>query len=157
LEIEKGVDEYMLKEFKEFAVKGNVLDLAIGVVIGGAFGNIVSPLVNDIIMPIVGGLIGNLDFSNFFISLDGNKYATLKQAQEAGAATLNYGLFLNTAIEFLIISFSIFIVIKQINKLKREEKPAPATSKKCDYCFTEIPIEATRCPHCTSKLDSVDS
>ena len=111
----------MFKEFKEFAVKGNVLDLAIGVVIGGAFGKIVSSLVNDIIMPIVGGLIGRVDFTNFFISLDGTKYATLQQAQDAGAATLNYGLFINSIIEFLIISFSIFVVIKQINKLNKEE------------------------------------
>lgn len=142
----------MFKEFKEFAVKGNVLDLAIGVVIGGAFGKIVSSLVNDIIMPIVGGLIGRVDFTNFFISLDGTKYATLQQAQDAGAATLNYGLFINSIIEFLIISFSIFIVIKQINKLKKEEEPAPSTTKKCNFCFTEIPIEATKCPHCTSEL-----
>lgn len=142
----------MFKEFKEFAIKGNVVDLAIGVIIGGAFGKIVSSLVNDIIMPIIGGLIGNVDFSNFFISLDGTKYATLHQAQEAGAATLNYGLFLNTVIEFFIISFSIFIVIRQINKFKKEEEPTPATTKKCDYCFSEIPIKATRCPHCTSEL-----
>ena len=142
----------MFKEFKEFAIKGNVVDLAIGVIIGGAFGKIVSSLVNDIIMPIIGVLIGNMDFSNFFISLDGNKYATLKQAQEAGAATLNYGLFLNTIIEFFIISFSIFMVIRQINKFRKEEEPAPATTKKCDYCFSEIPIKATRCPHCTSEL-----
>lgn len=142
----------MFKEFKEFAVKGNVLDLAIGVVIGGAFGKIVSSLVNDIIMPIVGGLIGRVDFTNFFISLDGTKYATLQQAQDAGAATLNYGLFINSIIEFLIISFSIFIVIKQINKLNKEEEPAPSTTKKCNFCFTEIPIEATKCPHCTSEL-----
>ena len=119
----------MFKEFKEFAIKGNVVDLAIGVIIGGAFGKIVSSLVNDIIMPIIGVLIGNMDFSNFFISLDGNKYATLKQAQEAGAATLNYGLFLNTIIEFFIIAFSIFMVIRQINKFRKEEEPAPATTK----------------------------
>lgn len=142
----------MFKQFKEFAIKGNVVDLAIGVIIGGAFGKIVSSLVNDIIMPIIGGLIGNVDFSNFFISLDGTKYATLQQAQEAGAATLNYGLFLNTVIEFFIISFSIFIVIRQINKFKKEEEPTPSTTKKCDYCFSEIPIKATRCPHCTSEL-----
>lgn len=111
----------MFKEFKEFAIKGNVVDLAIGVIIGGAFGKIVSSLVNDVIMPVIGAIIGNVDFSNFFISLDGTKYATLQQAQEAGAATLNYGLFLNTVIEFLIISFSIFIVIRQINKFKKKK------------------------------------
>ncbi|NMA87425.1 MAG: large conductance mechanosensitive channel protein MscL [Tissierellia bacterium] len=145
----------MFKEFKEFAIKGSVVDLAIGVVIGGAFGNIVASLVNDIIMPIVGKLVGNVDFSNLFISLDGNKYNTLKQAQDAGAATLNYGLFLNTIIEFLIISFSIFIVIRQINKLKKEEEAAPVSTKNCPYCSTEIPIEAIRCPHCTSELTEV--
>ena len=143
----------MFKEFKEFAVKGNVIDLAIGVIIGGAFGKIVSSLVNDIIMPIIGGLIGKIDFTNFFISLDGNKYATLKQAKDAGVATLNYGVFLNTIIEFLIISFSLFLVIKQINKFKRQEKPDPITTKMCPYCFTEISLKATRCPNCTSVLD----
>lgn len=143
----------MYKEFKEFAIKGNVIDLAIGVIIGGAFGKIVSSLVNDIIMPIIGGLIGKVDFTNFFISLDGNKYATLQQAKDAGAATLNYGVFLNTVIEFLIISFSLFLVVRQINKLKKLEEPAPVTTKKCGYCFSEIPIEAIRCPYCTSELE----
>lgn len=143
----------MLREFKEFAVKGNVIDLAIGVIIGGAFGKIVSSLVNDVIMPIVGGLIGNIDFTNFFISLDGNNYSTLQQAKDAGVATLNYGVFLNTVIEFLIISFSLFIVIKQINRFKRKEEPAPITTKKCKYCYSEIPMEATRCPNCTSVLE----
>lgn len=143
----------MYKEFKEFAIKGNVIDLAIGVIIGGAFGKIVSSLVNDIIMPIIGGLIGKVDFTNLFISLDGNKYATLQQAKDAGAATLNYGVFLNTVIEFLIISFSLFLVVRQINKLKKLEEPAPVTTKKCGYCFSEIPIEAIRCPYCTSELE----
>ncbi|NLV75568.1 MAG: large conductance mechanosensitive channel protein MscL [Tissierellia bacterium] len=143
----------MYKEFKEFAIKGNVIDLAIGVIISGAFGKIVSSLVNDIIMPIIGGLIGKVDFTNFFISLDGNKYATLQQAKDAGAATLNYGVFLNTVIEFLIISFSLFLVVRQINKLKKLEEPAPVTTKKCGYCFSEIPIEAIRCPYCTSELE----
>lgn len=142
----------MFKEFKEFAVKGNVVDLAIGVIIGGAFGKIVTSLVNDMIMPIVGSLIGNIDFSNFFISLDGATYKTLQAAQEAGAATLNYGLFLNAVIEFFIISFSIFMVIRQINKLKKEEEAAPVTSKKCDYCLSDIPLKASRCPNCTSEL-----
>lgn len=142
----------MFKEFREFAVKGNVVDLAIGVIIGGAFGKIVTSLVNDMIMPIVGSLIGDIDFSNFFLSLDGATYNTLQQAQEAGAATLNYGLFLNAVIEFFIISFSIFIVIRQINKLKKEEEPAPVTTKKCDYCLSDIPLKASRCPNCTSEL-----
>lgn len=146
----------MLKEFKEFAMKGNVLDLAIGVIIGGAFGKIVSSLVNDIIMPIIGGLIGKVDFSNFFISFDGTSYDTLTQAKEAGAATLNYGVFINTVIEFVIISFSLFLVIRQVNKIRRKLEPeeiAPVTTKKCKYCMSEIPIDAVRCPHCTSVLE----
>lgn len=145
----------MFKEFKEFAVKGSVIDLAIGVIIGGAFGKIVSSLVDDIIMPIAGKLIGNVDLSNYFISLDGSKYATLQQAIDAGAVTLNYGLFINVIVEFLIIAFSLFLVIKQINKLKREEEPEPTTTKECQYCFTEIPLEASRCPNCTSVLEEV--
>lgn len=143
----------MLKEFKEFAVKGNVVDLAIGVIIGGAFGKIVSSLVNDIIMPIIGGIIGKVDFSNFFISLDGTRYATLQEAKSAGAATINYGVFFNVIMEFLIISFSLFLVIRQLNKFRKDKEPAQVTSKKCEFCFSEIPIEATRCPYCTSKLE----
>lgn len=146
----------MLKEFKEFAVKGNVMDLAVGVVIGGAFGKIVTSFVNDIIMPLVGLLIGGVDFSNLFIALDGNQYATLEAAQEAKAATLNYGLFINSVVDFLIIALSIFIVVRQLNKMKakNEEEPVAApTSKVCIFCKTDIPIEATRCPHCTSILE----
>lgn len=144
----------MLKEFKEFAVKGNAVDLAVGVVIGGAFGKIVSSLVNDIIMPLVGRLLGKVDFSNFFINLSGGSYKTLADAKAAGAATINYGLFINNIIDFLIIAFSIFIVIKQINRFtKKKEEPAPVKTKKCKYCCTEIAIEATRCPHCTSVLE----
>lgn len=144
----------MLKEFKEFAVKGNVVDLAIGVVIGGAFGKIVTSLVNDIIMPLVGVFTGGMDFTNYFITLDGSKYTTLAEAQEAGAATLNYGLFLGAIIDFLIIAFSIFIVIKQINKFKKKEEVVEEiTTKSCPYCYSEISLEATRCPHCTSNLE----
>lgn len=147
----------MLKEFREFAVKGNVIDLAIGVIIGGAFGKIVTSLVNDMIMPVIGLLIGKVDFSNLFISLDGTSYTSLSAAQEAGAATLNYGIFINTVIEFLIITFSIFIVIRQINRLKKKEEKveekAP-TTKSCPYCYTEIRIEATRCPNCTSVIEN---
>ena len=145
----------MIKEFKEFAVKGNVVDMAVGVVIGGAFGKIVTSLVNDLIMPLIGVLSGGMDFTNKFMSLDGNRYLTLAEAQEAGAATLNYGTFITTIIDFLIIAFSIFIVIKQLNKFKKKEEvveEAP-TTKTCSYCITEIPIEATRCPHCTSSLE----
>lgn len=148
----------MWKEFKEFAMKGNVIDLAIGVVIGGAFGKIVTSLVNDIIMPVVGSLIGKVDFSNLYINLSGQQFNSLQEAQAAGAATINYGLFLNNLINFLIIAFSIFIVIKQINKLKnftmkKEAVKVEATEKDCPYCYTKIDIKATRCPHCTSVLE----
>ncbi|MEA4826514.1 MAG: large conductance mechanosensitive channel protein MscL [Clostridium sp.] len=144
----------MLKEFKEFARKGNVVDLAVGVIIGGAFGKIISSLVNDIIMPLVGLLLGKVDFSNLFFALDGKTYKTLKEAKDAGVATLNYGTFLNNVIDFLIIAFSIFIVVKQLNRFsKKKEKPSVHSTKKCNYCCSEIPIEATRCPHCTSILE----
>lgn len=148
----------MWKEFKEFAMKGNVIDLAIGVVIGGAFGKIVTSLVNDIIMPVIGSLVGKVDFSNLYINLSGQQFNSLQEAQAAGAATINYGLFLNNLINFLIIAFSIFIVIKQINKLKnftkkKEEVQVEATEKDCTYCCTKIDIKATRCPHCTSVLE----
>jgi large conductance mechanosensitive channel len=144
----------LLKEFKAFAMKGNVVDLAVGVVIGGAFGKIVTSFVNDIIMPLLGLLIGGMDFSNLFIALDGNKYATLADAQSATVPTLNYGLFISTVIDFLIIAFSIFIVIKQLNRFKKKEvqiEKEPDT-KICSYCMSEISIKATRCPHCTSEL-----
>ncbi|MBN1622757.1 MAG: large conductance mechanosensitive channel protein MscL [Clostridia bacterium] len=145
----------MWKDFKKFAIKGNVIDLAVAVIIGGAFGLIVKSLVNDIIMPLVGKLLGGTDFSNLFIVLGPGSYNTLVEAQEAGAATLNYGLFINTIINFLIISFSIFLVIKLFEKAKKKEEPAPAapTTKKCPYCITEISIEATKCPNCTSDLN----
>lgn len=131
----------MWKEFKEFAMKGNVVDLAIGVVIGGAFGKIVTSLVNDIIMPLVGLLLGKVDFSNLFIPLP-------------SGATLNYGIFINNIIDFLIVAFSIFFVIRQLGRFskKKEEAPAASITKSCSYCCTEIPIAATRCPHCTSEL-----
>ncbi|NLM06029.1 MAG: large conductance mechanosensitive channel protein MscL [Tissierellia bacterium] len=141
----------MLKEFKEFAVKGNVIDMAVGVVIGGSFGKIVSSLINDIIMPVVGKLIGGVDFSHMFISLDGKTYKTLAEAQELAAPTINYGVFINTIIEFIIIAFSIFMVVKAINKLKKEEEEEVIT-KECPFCKSEINIEATRCPNCTSEL-----
>src|SRR5690554_7085156 len=130
----------MLKEFKDFAVKGNVIDLAIGVIIGGAFGKIVTSLVNDMIMPVIGLLIGKVDFTNLFISLDGIHYPSLSAAQEAGAATINYGIFINIVLEFLIITFSIFLVIRKLNKFKKKEEVVekPPTTKKCSYCYTEI-------------------
>lgn len=142
----------MWKEFKKFAMKGNVLDLAVGVIIGGAFSKIVASLVNDIIMPIVGKLVGKVDFSNLYINLSGKEFSSLAEAKKAGVPTINYGLFINNIIDFLIIAFSIFIVIKQINRFRKKED-APITTKKCQYCYTEIPIEAKRCPHCTSILE----
>ncbi|WP_035291799.1 MULTISPECIES: large conductance mechanosensitive channel protein MscL [Clostridiaceae] len=141
----------MLKEFKKFALKGNVVDLAVGVIIGGAFGKIVSSLVNDIIMPIIGSLVGKVDFSNLYINLSGQEFNSLAEAKKAGAATINYGLFLNNVIDFLIIAFSIFIVIRQFDKFKKKEAPV-VTTKKCPYCCTEIDIEATKCPNCTSEI-----
>lgn len=146
-----------IKEFKEFAVKGNMLDLAVGVVIGGAFGKIVSSLVNDLVMPVISLFIGSADFSKLFISMNGVHYETIEQAQEANAAILNYGLFLTNVIDFLIIALVIFIIIKQINRFKKEPEAAPATTKACPFCKTDVHLEATRCPHCTSNLsDSAD-
>ena len=144
----------MFKEFKAFALKGNVMDLAIGVIIGAAFGKIVSSLVNDIIMPIFSLITGNRDFSNWYIPLDGKTFNDLKAAKAAGVATINYGTFLMNVIDFLIIAFSIFIVIRWINKLM-PKKPAPVaevTTKECPYCTSTISIKATKCPHCTSSL-----
>jgi large conductance mechanosensitive channel len=149
----------MLKEFKEFAMKGNVLDMAIGIIIGAAFGTIVKSLVSDVIMPPIGLLLGNVDFSSLYILLkDGAKmagpYASLTDAQAAGAVTLNYGIFINSVVSFLIIAFSVFMVVKSINKLKRkEETPSAApTTKNCPYCYSVISIQATKCPACTSAL-----
>jgi large conductance mechanosensitive channel len=144
----------MLKEFKQFVMRGNVIDLAVGVIIGGAFGKIVTSLVNDIIMPPIGKLLGGVNFTDLFISLDGQKYAALAEAQAAGAATINYGVFISTIIDFLIVAFVIFLVIKAINRLYPKPEPAPAapTTKDCPFCCTAIPIEATRCPNCTSEI-----
>lgn len=143
----------MLKEFKEFAMKGNVVDLAVGVIIGGAFGKIVSSLVSDIIMPIIGLVLGKVDFTNLFITLGSGSFKTIDEAKNAGVATLNYGLFLNNIIDFLIIAFSIFIVIKQISRFTaKKEEPAPVKTKLCKYCYSTIHVDATRCPHCTSEV-----
>ena len=142
----------MLKEFKEFAMRGSVVDLAVGIIIGGAFGKIVTSFVNDILMPPIGKLLGNVDFSNLFINLGDGEYSTLAAAQEAGAATINYGLFFNTVLDLLIVAFAIFLLIKQLNRMAKEEPPADPTTKECQFCHTEIPIQATRCPHCTSNL-----
>jgi len=144
----------MLKEFKEFAMRGNVLDMAVGIVIGAAFGKIVTSFVSDMLMPPIGLLLGKVDFSNLFLDLSGTAHATLKEAQAAGAPTLNYGLFLNTILDFVIVAFAIFLLIKQVNRLQRPA-PAPAaapTTKVCPYCKSEIALAATRCAHCTSDL-----
>ena len=141
-----------LNEFKEFAVKGNMMDLAVGMIIGSAFTGIVKSLVDDIFMPVISIFTGKLDFTNWFIALDGNEYATLDAAKEAAAATLNYGNFISGLINFVIMALVVFIIVKVLNKLKKEEPTAAPTTKKCDFCKSDIPIEATRCPHCTSEL-----
>jgi large conductance mechanosensitive channel len=143
----------MFKEFKEFAVRGNVLDLAIGVIIGAAFGKIVTSLVDDVIMPPIGMLLGPVDFSNRFVSLTGKHYDSLAQAKAAGAPTLNYGLFFNAVITFLlIVTFVVFLIVRAVNRMRRGEETAPPVVKECQYCLSSIPIKATRCPHCTSQL-----
>jgi large conductance mechanosensitive channel len=142
----------MLREFKEFAMRGNVLDLAVGIIIGAAFGKIITSFVNDVLMPPIGLVMGKVDFSNLFVDLSGQGYPTLKAAKDAGAATLNYGLFLNSIIDFLIVAFAIFILVRQINKLKRKEETAAPATKECPFCVANIPIKASRCPQCTSQL-----
>lgn len=143
----------MFKEFKEFAMKGNVLDMAVGIIIGAAFGKIITSFVADVLMPPIGMLMGGMDFSNLFVTLSGGEFASLAAAKEAGAATLNYGVFLNTVIDFLIVAFAIFLVIKQVNRFKRKEEAAPAPdTKECPFCASAIAIKATRCPNCTSQL-----
>src|SRR4030042_3899505 len=141
----------MIKEFKEFAFKGNMIDLAFAVIIGGAFGKIVTSLVNDVIMPLIGQLLGNVNFTDLFISLNGTKYASLADAQAAGAATVNYGVFINTIIDFISVALIIFLIVRQINRMKKAPAPADPTTKDCPHCFTPIPIPATRCPNCTSE------
>jgi len=144
----------MLKEFREFAMRGNLLDMAVGIILGVAFGKIVTSLVNDLLMPPIGRLLGGLDFSNLFINLSEKPAATLAAAKAAGAATINYGVFLNTVIDFIIVAFVIFLLVRQVNRMKRQPEAAPAapTAKECRYCMSVISIKATRCPHCTSDL-----
>jgi large conductance mechanosensitive channel len=142
----------MVKEFKEFILRGNVVDLAVAVIIGAAFTAIINSLVKDIFMPIIGYILGGMDFSNMFIVLGGGSYATLAEAQKAGAATINYGLFLYAVITFVLVALILFFVIKAINKLQKQPVPAPANTKECPYCLTTIPLAATRCPNCTSQL-----
>jgi large conductance mechanosensitive channel len=149
----------MFKEFKEFAMRGNVVDMAVGIIIGAAFGSIVNSLVSDVIMPPIGLILGNVDFSNLFVVMkQGAKaagpYISIADAKAAGAVTLNYGLFLNSIISFIIVAFSVFILIKGINRLKRKEEAPPAepTTKECPYCLSAIPVKAVKCGHCTSEL-----
>ncbi len=145
----------MLKEFKEFAMRGNVVDMAVGIIIGAAFGKIVSSFVSDIIMPPIGMLMGGVDFSSLFINLSDGDYASLEAAKEAGAATINIGVFFNTVLDFVIVAFAIFMVIKAMNKMKKAEEEAPPaepTEKDCPHCLLSIPIKASRCGHCTSEV-----
>lgn len=148
----------MLKDFKEFAMKGNVLDMAVGIIIGAAFGTIVNSLVQDVIMPPIGLLLGSVDFSNLFLVLKEGKvagpYASLAAAKSAGAVTVNFGVFVNTIISFLIVAFSVFLLVRTVNRLRRQEQAPPPvpTTKECVFCFSTIPIKATRCPQCTSEL-----
>lgn len=142
----------MLKEFKKFALRGNMIDLAVGMIVGSAFTSIVKSLVDDIFMPIISLFTGKVDFANLFVALDGETYATLEAAQEAGASTLNYGTFISNIINFVIMAFVVFMFVKAVSKLHKEE-PAAVTTKKCPFCKTEIDLEATKCPHCTSELE----
>jgi large conductance mechanosensitive channel len=148
----------MMKEFKEFAMRGNVVDMAVGIIIGGAFGTIVKSLVTDVIMPPIGLLLGGVDFTNLFAVLKAGEtagpYAALADAQSAGAVTINYGVFINSVISFLIVAFAVFMLVRTINQLKREQEAPPAapTTKECEHCRTTIPLTATRCPNCTSQL-----
>jgi len=144
----------MLKEFKAFAMRGNVVDMAVGIIIGAAFGKIVSSFVSDLLMPPIGLLLGKVDFSNLFVTLSSKTFNTLAEAKAAGVPTLNYGLFLNTVIDFLIVAFAIFLLIQQINRLTAKPAPpaGPPTTKDCPFCVSTIAIKATRCPNCTSEL-----
>jgi large conductance mechanosensitive channel len=142
----------MLKEFKDFIMRGNVLDLAVAVIIGGAFGKIISSLVTDVLMPPLGLLLGNVDFSSLFINLTGTPYASLADAVKAEAPTINYGLFLNNIINFVIVAAAIFLIIKLANRLQRPKTPPAPKTKECPFCISTIPIQATRCAHCTSEL-----
>ena len=147
----------MLKDFKAFVMRGNVLDLAVAVIIGGAFGAIVTSMVNDIVMPPIGLVLGHVDFKDLFISLNGQSYATLAAAKAAAAPVIAYGQFLNTVINFLIVAFVIFLTVKQASKLQKKPAPAAPTTKDCQFCCTPIPIAATRCPNCTSQLNSPEA
>ena len=143
----------MLKEFKAFVMRGNVLDLAVGLVIGAAFGKIVTSFVSDVLMPPIGLALGGIDFSNLFINLSGQAYPTVAAAKAAGAPTLNYGLFLSAVVDFLIVAFAVFLVVRQVNRLTRKPEPAAApTTRECPFCASSISLKARRCPHCTSEV-----
>lgn len=144
----------MLREFKEFIMRGNVVDLAIGIILGAAFGKIVTSFVSDILMPPVGLALGRVDFANLFHSLNGQRYPTLQAAKAAGAPTINYGIFINTTIDFIVVAFVIFLVVRQINRMRREAPTTP-TTKECPYCASVIAVKARRCPNCTSELRAV--
>jgi len=146
----------MLKEFKEFAMRGNVLDMAVGIIIGAAFGKIITSFVGDILMPPLGLLLGKVDFSSLFLTLSGGPYGSLAAAKAAGAPTINYGLFLNTVLDFLIVAFAIFLLIRQVNRFTpKPAPPAPPATKDCPYCLSAVPLKAIRCLHCTSDLKAV--
>ncbi len=143
----------MLKAFKDFIMRGNVVDLAVGIIIGAAFGKIVSSLVNDVLMPPLGLIIGKMDFSGLFVNLSGHEYASLAAAKAAGAPTINYGAFINTIVDFLIVAAAIFFIVLQLDRLrKRHEAPAAPTTKECPFCMSAIALKAIRCPHCTSEV-----
>lgn len=144
----------MLKEFKTFIMRGNVIDLAVAVIVGGVFGKIVSSLVNDILMPPIGLVLGKVDFSNLFINLSGAVYKNLAEAQAAGAPTIRYGIFLNILIDFMIVGFVIFMIVRLVNRLHKTQPAAPASTRECPYCLSLIPVKATRCGHCTSQLEA---
>jgi large conductance mechanosensitive channel len=141
----------MWKEFKAFAMHGNVMDMAVGIIIGAAFGGVVNSLVNDVLMPPIGRLTGHVDFTNLLLALNGQHYPSLAAAKAAGAPTINYGLFINTVINFLIIAFAVFLLVRQVNRWTAEPPPTP-TTRPCPYCLSTVPLKATRCPHCTSQL-----
>jgi len=142
----------MLKEFKQFVLRGNVVDMAVGIIIGAAFGKIVSSLVNDIIMPPIGLLLGKVDFNSLYLNLSGQSFASLAEAKAAGAATINYGSFINILIDFILVALVIFLLVRAINRMKRQPAPADPTTKECPFCKSTIPLGATRCPFCTSQL-----
>ena len=143
----------MFKEFRDFAMRGNVVDLAVGIIIGAAFTGIVNSLVKDILMPPIGLLLGKVDFSGLFINLSDRAYPTVAAAKAAGAPTINYGIFINTVIDFILMALAVFLIIKQVNRLKSSPPPAPADTKECPFCISSVPLRAVRCPHCTSSLE----